>query len=226
MNLTVKDSELYVPEYFNDRIQVFDLDGTPKRIIGGPGADPGRFSAPGGVAVGPDGMLYVADFYNQRVQRLKPDGGYLGQWGQTGKPGRWSRQLSYPTDVALSPEGMVFVADGYNDRVQAFDSNGNFSHKWGGPFASNIHGPFPGWFATVTSIAVGPKGNVFVADFYNHRVQKFAPDGTFLTSFGSRGIGPGGFEYPIAVAVAADGRVFVADFGRNQIQQWRPDVNK
>ena len=84
----------------------------------------------------------------------------------------------------------------------------------------NIFGPFNGWFATVTNVTVDRHGNVFVADFYNHRVQKFASDGTFLTSFGSRGSGSGEFEYPIAVAVAIDSTVFVADFGNNRIQRW------
>lgn len=128
--------------------------------------------------------------------------------------------------MAFSPEGTLFVADGYNDRVQAFASNGDFSHKWGGPFGLNIYGPFKGWFTTVTGLAVGPAGNVFVADFYNHRVQKFAPDGTFLTSFGSRGSGPGQFEYPMAIAVATDGTVFVADYGNNRVQKWRPRNNE
>ena len=123
-----------------------------------------------------------------------------------------------PSPPAL--QGAV-ASSGYNDRVLVFAGNGNFSHKWDGPFGLNIYGPFKGWFKTVTSVAVGPKGNVFVADFYNHRVQKFAPDGTFLTSFGSRGSGQGEFEYPIAVAAAPDSTVFVADFGNNRIQKWR-----
>lgn len=221
MNLAVHGHELYVPEYFNDRIQIFALDGTPHRMIGEPGTGPGQLRAPGGVAVGPDGTLYVADFSNHRVQRLTPEGTYLGQWGQTGEPGIWAGHFSYPTDVALAQTGTLFVADGYNDRVQAFAQQGAFSHKWGGPFALNIHGPFRGWFATVTNISIGPQGNVFVVDFYNHRVQKFAPDGTFLTSFGHRGDGPGAFEYPIAAAVATDGTVFVADFGNQRIQKWQ-----
>ena len=86
----------------------------------------------------------------------------------------------------------------------------------------NIFGPFQGWFAVTTAVAIGPQGNIFVADFYNDRVQKFTPDGTFLTAFGSTGEGPGQFGHAMSVAVADDGSVFVTDFKNNRIQKWRP----
>ncbi len=225
MNLSVRGDALYVAEYFNDRIQVFSLDGTPKRVIGKAGAGPGEFNAPGGVAVDRAGTIYVADFYNHRIQKLKADGKFVRQWGASAERKPLSDvdgvSFSYPTDAAIAADGKLYVADGYNDRVQVFNTDGTFSHKWGGPFAANIYGPFKGWFATVTSVAIGPKGNIFVADFYNDRIQKFAPDGTFLTSFGQRGNGKGELRYPIAVAVADDGSVFVADYGNNRIQKWR-----
>ncbi len=221
MNLAVAGGELYVADYWNDRIQVFGLDGTPKRIVGSAGSGPGQFDAAGGVAVASNGDLFVADFYNQRVQRLRADGSFVRQWGLTGETGVDAGRFNYPTDAALGPDGTLYVADGYNDRIQAFAAGGDFSHKWGGPFAVNVFGPFNGWFATVTGIAVDSRGNVFVADFYNHRVQKFAADGAFLTSFGGNGSGPGEFRFAIAVAVADDGTVFVADFANNRIQKWR-----
>jgi hypothetical protein len=62
---------------------------------------------------------------------------------------------------------------------------------------------------------------VFVADFYNDRVQKFAADGTFLTAFGGTGAGHGRLRHAMAVAVAEDGAVFVADFLNNRITKWR-----
>lgn len=223
MNLFVRGSELYVPEFFSDRIQVFDLSGRSRRIIGAPGDGPGQFNAPGGVAVDRTGAIYVADTYNHRVQKLAADGSFVRQWGATGEPGIRAERFSYPTDVALGMEGGLFVADGYNDRVQAFNAKSEFKRKWGGPFAMNIHGPFNGWFATVTNVSVGPDGNLFVADFYNHRIQKFSPDGTFLTAFGGKGSGLGEFLYPIAAAIAGDGTVFVADHGNNRIQIWRQD---
>tara|TARA_A100001391_G_scaffold196365_1_gene174849 strand:- start:12550 stop:13119 length:570 start_codon:yes stop_codon:yes gene_type:complete len=87
MNLTIHDDELYVAEYFNDRIQVFDLEGSPKRTIGGPGTGPGQFNAPGGVVVANDGSIYVADFYNQRVQH-----GFLGPDRRKGAVGQGAHQ--------------------------------------------------------------------------------------------------------------------------------------
>ena len=64
-------------------------------------------------------------------------------------------------------------------------------------------------------------GHVFAADFYNHRIQKFAANGTFHTAFGAKGSGPGRFSYAIAVAVADDGTVFAVDFSNNRVHKWR-----
>ena len=124
--------------------------------------------------------------------------------------------------MTVGPDGTVIVTDGYNDRVQVFTRDGKFLRIWGGPFALNIFGPFNGWFATVTSIALDLEGNVFVADFYNHRIQKFAADGTFLTSFGEQGSGPGQFNYAMAVAVSNDGTVFAADLLNHRVSKWAP----
>lgn len=222
MNLTIANNELYVPDYWNDRIEIFMLEGTPIRTIGHTGSNPGEFKAPGGVAVTENGDVFVADFYNQRVQRLNADDSSHSQLGTTGQIGSSAGAFNYPTDVALGPDGTLYVADGYNDRIQRFSRDGQFLHKWGGPFAMNIFGPFNGWFATVTSIAVDKEGNVFVVDFYNDRIQKFTSDGTFLTAFGKEGTGPGELHYPLAVTVADDGTVFVTDFGNNRVQKWQP----
>jgi DNA-binding beta-propeller fold protein YncE len=172
--------------------------------------------------VGPDGDLYVADFYNQRVQHMTPDGRFIRQWGQTREDGASPGSFNYPTDVALGPDGTLYVADGYNDRIQAFAADGTYARRWGGPFGMNIYGPFNGWFSTVSSVAVDGAGNVFVADFYNHRVQKFISDGHFLTAFKQRGDGAGEMIFRNAIAMAPNGFVFVADFGNNRIQKWAP----
>ncbi len=221
MNLTIHDNELYVADYWNDNILIYSLDGELLRSIGQAGNGPSEFNGVAGVAVNDKGELFVADFSNQRIQHLRPDGEFIEQLGTTEKVGISSGEMNYPTDVAIATDGTLYVADGYNDRIQVFSSDGEFLHKWGGPFALNIPGPFNGWFATVSSVAIGPHGNVFATDFSNNRVQKFAPDGTFLSAFGEKGEGQGQFDRAVAVAVAKDGTVFVTDLGNNRIQKWR-----
>ena len=84
----------------------------------------------------------------------------------------------------------------------------------------NIPGSANGWFRTATAVHVGPNGNVFVADFYNHRVQKFTPEGAFLVGFGESGRGVGQFDRPTDMAVDEEGNVYVVDFGNNRIQKF------
>lgn len=83
-------------------------------------------------------------------------------------------------------------------------------------------GSWPDEFKAPRGGAVAANGDLYVADFYNHRVQKFSPDGAFLTAFGDKGEGPGRLTYAMGVAVAADGSVFVTDFGNHRITKWRP----
>lgn len=210
MNIAVAGHNLYVPDYFQDVIHVFTLNGDYQRALA---AEDG-FNSPGGVAIYPDGTLLVADTYAQRVVHLAADGRVLRSWG---KPD--GIDFSYPTDVAIAADGSFYVADAYNDRIQQFGSKGQLLRKWGGPFAINIFGPFKGWFATVTSIAVGADGSVFAADFYNDRVQKFTAEGKFLTAFGLPSTEAGHSE--IAVAADAEGSVWSTNFAANRVEQWR-----
>ena len=53
--------------------------------------------------------------------------------------------------------------------------------------------------------------NLYVADYANHRIQKFSPDGEWLGAFGSSGSGDGQLNHPIDVAVDGNGDVWVAD---------------
>lgn len=213
MNLTIANETLYVPDYFKDVVHVFSLDGQYRNAIK---TEP-SLNSPGGVAAYPDGSLLIADTYGQRLVHLSPEGDILQSW--SGK-GLWSGEFNYPTNVATLSDGGFYVADGYNDRVQQFGADGEYIRKWGGPFGLNIFGPFKGWFATATSVAIGPEGNLFVADFYNDRIQKFTAEGDYLTSFGVEPDGPGHTE--IAIAVDRDGTVWSVNFDANRVEQWRP----
>ena len=69
-------------------------------------------------------------------------------------------------------------------------------------------------------MATDAAGNVYVADFGNHRIQKFSSAGTYLAQWGSYGSGDGQFSTPRGVATDAAGNVYVADQGNHRIQKF------
>jgi DNA-binding beta-propeller fold protein YncE len=82
------------------------------------------------------------------------------------------------TDVAFDPAGNAFISDGYiNSRVAKVDKNGNWVKSWG------ERGTKPGEFNTPHSIAADAKGNIYVADRGNRRIQVFDGEGAFLREF-------------------------------------------
>ena len=68
-------------------------------------------------------------------------------------------------------------------------------------------------------MAVDLDGNIFVADFFNHRILKFTPEGDFILALGEHGTGPGQFDRPTDVAVDVEGNLYVVDFGNHRIQK-------
>jgi DNA-binding beta-propeller fold protein YncE len=70
--------------YGNARILEYDAAGKRVKQWGTPGTGPGQFNLPHGIALR-DGVIYVADRQNGRIQRFDLDGKYLGEWGHLGK---------------------------------------------------------------------------------------------------------------------------------------------
>ncbi|MFN0051357.1 MAG: SMP-30/gluconolactonase/LRE family protein [Planctomycetales bacterium] len=145
-------------------------------------------------------------------------------WETSGGPGL---PLEDPFRLAIDPQGNLWITDGKNSRFQIFTPDGTFLEAWGtagsgeGEFDFVEPGLFGGYGAG--AVAFDASGNIYVADMGNKRIQKFAPDRTFLTEWGSQGFEDGEF-YGIADLVVDDkGRVYVADYMQSRIQVFDSD---
>lgn len=196
-----------------------DLEG--RLIIGRIGSGAGQLMGPVGVAVGGGGTVWVADSGNARVQAFDAHGQSAGVWGS---PGSEPGQFNQPAGVAVAPDGSIFVADTWNHRIQKFGPDMSFVGSFGKPTADLLN-PGPDEMWGPRGVAVDGDGNVWVTDTGTHRVRKFAPDGSPIASFGSRGRGPRQFVEPVGIAIGPDGSVFVADAGNARIQKFAPDLS-
>ncbi len=130
--------------------------------------------APVGVAVGPEGTVYVADLGNLRVLMFTSAGDYLGQWGsQGGGPG----QFVSLGGLAADAHGDVYVVDPGGHRVEKFTSGGTFLAQWGS------EGRAKGEFSYPWDVAVDDSNQVYVADSDNSRIQKFTSAGVYLSQW-------------------------------------------
>ena len=91
--------------------------------------------------------------------------------------------FSRPTDVAWDSTGNIYITDGVGttNRVAKFDKDGRFIRQWGAT------GSAPGEFRGLKAIAVDARGDVYVADVGNKRIQVFDGDGKFKAEFGNVG---------------------------------------
>jgi len=220
VTVAVTGDTLYVADFLSDRITRLRADGTVITRWGRSGSGDGAFDAPSGIAVDRRGNVYVADFYNHRIQKFTADGKFLLQWGGKGRRGG---RFRFPTEIAVNDQGEILVADAYNNRVQKFNRQGDYLAQWGG-VGFGIAGRWPGWFRLAKSLTVDRRGDVYVADAFNRRIQKFTAAGELLGQSGTRASGDRQLRYPAGVAADPNGRVYVSDFFANRI--WKIECGR
>jgi sugar lactone lactonase YvrE len=200
---------VYVVDTGNNRVQMFDNDGTWLTSFGSAGTGNGQFQEPLGVAANPyepmtaDGDVYVISSLNGVVQRFARFGDFIGSWSGGQNP------FNLPTGAAVAPSGDVWVTDTNNNVVDAFSADGAFK--------SNLGGTQFGAFTTPRGIAIASDGTVYVVDSGNNRVQFFDQTGQGLGVFGSLGGALGELNAPWGVAVVPSGSVAVTDPGNGRV---------
>ncbi len=171
-----------------------------------------------GIAPSPETL--AADPYEGKDVTLLPDR-TLG--GSGSDPG----QFNAPRGLAVAADGTLYVADSRNHRIQHLTTEGEVLASWGS-FADATSGDAPGGtFNEPWDLAVAADGSVFVADTWNHRIQKFSADGKFITMWGFFGTAetPDAFWGPRSVVVDAQDRLFVTDTGNKRVVVFDLDGN-
>lgn len=197
----------------------------PDRMIGSFGKEAGQLDAPRGVAIGPDGSIYVADSRNHRIQRFAEDGTFLNMWGSyadilSGDAPQGT--FNEPWGIAVGSDGSVYVTDTWNHRVQKFTAEGDFITKWGYFGAAEN----PDGFWGPRGIIVDAEDRVFIADTGNKRVAVFDSNGNFLTQFGGAGFELGQLDEPVGLAMGLNEEIYVSDTWNQRIQVFMPDSEK
>ena len=199
------------------------------------------------MAVDTKGNIYIADFYNNRVRRVGPDGvittiAGTGQEGFSGDGGPATQaRLNVPSDVAVDAQGNVYIADSNNHRIRRVGPNGVITTIAGTGPVGGGEGRFSGDGRPATQarlnspagVVVDAQGNVYIADSDNHRIRRVGLDGIITTIAGSgdTGFGKGGYSgdggpatqarlnSPDGMVVDAQGNIYIADTYNHRIRR-------
>lgn len=196
------DDSVYLTDAYQHVVRRYSRLGEMEKqwgVTGVPGVTYYRreFNMPTGVAISPDGSIYISDGYGNRcVHKYSPSGEHLLAWGEAGNgPG----QFAVVHNIGCDKSGRVFVCDRENNRIQIFDPDGKHMETW-----SDLQAPGDVWFTDDKIIYVVEQGNY-------GRVSVWTPKGERISWFSGS---PGGvLEAPHGICVDDEGSVYVAEIG-------------
>ena len=152
------NGDIYVTDgYRNCRVHRFTRDGRLVKSWGTPGKKAGEFHLPHGLAIDPDGKLYVADRSNKRVQIFSPDGDFIGMWTEMGGP----------NDITRGRDGIFYIAEQEDGDKPAYicvrDAKGQVIARLE---SRHIHG-----------VGVDSRGDIYAGLTVDRSVDKFVRNG-------------------------------------------------
>jgi len=203
LDFSPSEDKLYIIDRDNQRVQVFDKNGTFLFKWGEEGDRDGEFKLPYGLDVDREGNVWVADRSNNNIQKFDADGNFLFRFGSTGsEPSQFENLRHVAADDASK---YIYTADSDNHRIQKFDINGTFIKSFGGL------GNASGQLNVPTSVILDSKGYLYVTERGNERVQKFDTDGNSILMWGSKGSGPNQFCHQEHIAADKFDNIYVND---------------
>ncbi|MFN0119048.1 MAG: hypothetical protein ACKV2V_00950 [Blastocatellia bacterium] len=230
IGLTIDASDnLIVGDWRNGRIRKIDPQGNVTTIAGSaPGfvngvASTARFNGPAGLAYDPQGNLIVADYANNAIRRITPQG-VVSTIAGNGTYGSLDGQslnarFAKPSGIAIDKAGNIYVADSGTHRIRKIDTSyyvttlaGSMQGSWDGTGA----GAAFDFYGGAPQLCMDRLGNLIVADFSNHRLRRVTPGGVVTTLAGNRDSftndGPAltaGLWFPTGVTTDKDGNILI-----------------
>ena len=246
------DGSLYFADGRNCRIRRMGPDGIVTTFAGtggcGFGGDGGLAVAARldnivpGLAIGPDGSLYFAEYRHNRIRRVGTDGIISTVAGNgafccvtDGAPAT-TAGLFGPSDVAVGQDGSLYIADTAASRVHRVGIDGTIQTVAGSRAQCCLGNGGPAVAAALdrpVSVAVGRDGYLYIADTGMMRVLRVGPNGIIITVAGIGcchvdGGGDGGpgtaarLWHPRGIVVGPDGSLYIADLGNSRVRSVRP----
>ncbi|WP_224995256.1 MBG domain-containing protein [Cesiribacter sp. SM1] len=237
---------LYVADYGNHRIRKISTNGTITTIAGtgvagfsgdGGAATKAQLNYADDLATDAAGNLYISDRSNYRIRKLNKAGiittiAGTGVAGFSGDGGlATNATVGYTASVSVDAAGSIYVADFQNDRIRKIHTDGIITTVAGSSARgySGDNGPaITAQMYNPGSLAKDVYGNMYVADFANHRIRKISPNGTITTIAGT-GVagfsGDGGaairaqLNYPVDVTIDGAGNIYIADRSNHRIRK-------
>lgn len=231
-------NNLFVSDQSNHKIRKITPDGTVTTFAGSGtiGAANGigtaaSFYYPAGMAVDAVDNLYIADYGNNKIRKISPDG-TVSTFAGTGVAGSSdgnvsTAQFNGATGVCVDSFGNVFVADYYNNKIRKIDTSGEVSTFAGSGTIGSADGiGNAASFHYPAIVAVDAANNLFITDEENHKIRKITTDRTVTTFAGNGTIGAtdgistlAQFNFPTGVAVDNSNNVFVCDYSNHKIRK-------
>ncbi|MSQ95264.1 MAG: hypothetical protein EXR98_12005 [Gemmataceae bacterium] len=179
-----------------------------------------------GVACDSNDRVYIFLRGPQPIQVFERDGTPVAGWGE--------EDFTRPHGIFIGKDDTLYCSDDFGHCVRAFSTDGKPRMTLGTPSKASDTGATSIDYRTIKhpgppfnfpcNLAIGPTGDLFVADGYgNARVHRFTPDGRLLKSWGEPGSGPGQFHVVHGIAVDKEGVVYIADRENLRIQLFTSD---
>jgi len=184
---------------------------------------------PIGIAIAPDGSIYVAEEFGHRVAVFDAGGNFVDTIGQEGFAGQAGINFQRPNSLAFSPDGNLIVADTWNFRIQVLNlDTEEMLTSWGQSGTFGFDAPLEpaDGFWGPRDVAVDSEGRIFVADTGNKRIRVYEMQeaaAVHLYDIAEGGSSLGQIDEPSGLAIHSDGRLFVADTWNRRISVFSTD---